>query len=25
VVIVSKREWDTPTREPWNPLIKQCL
>lgn len=19
------REWDTPTREPWNPLIKQAL
>lgn len=19
------REWDTPIREPWNPLIKQCL
>jgi hypothetical protein len=22
---VSKREWDTPVREPWNPLIKECL
>jgi hypothetical protein len=19
------REWDTPIREPWNPLIKACL
>ena len=24
-MIVSKREWDTPVRGPWNPLIKQCL
>ena len=23
--MMSKREWDTPVREPWNPLIKQCL
>ena len=22
---MSKREWNTPVREPWNPLIKQCL
>jgi hypothetical protein len=22
---VSKREWNTPVREPWNPLIKECL
>jgi hypothetical protein len=22
---VSKREWNTPVREPWNPLIKQAL
>jgi len=22
---VSKREWDTPVRQPWNQLIKQCL
>ena len=22
---MSKREWDTPIREPWNPLIKQVL
>lgn len=22
---MSKREWDTPIREPWNPLIKQAL
>jgi len=22
---VSKREWDTPVREPWNPLIKERL
>jgi len=22
---MSKREWDTPVREPWNPLIYQCL
>lgn len=19
------REWDTPLREPWNPIIKSCL
>jgi hypothetical protein len=23
--MMSKREWDTPVREPWNPLIKACL
>jgi len=22
---VSKREWNTPVREPWNPMIKECL
>ena len=22
---MSKREWDTPVREPWNPLIKHAL
>jgi hypothetical protein len=22
---MSKREWNTPVREPWNPLIYQCL
>ena len=22
---MSKREWNTPVREPWNPLIKECL
>jgi hypothetical protein len=22
---MSKREWNTPLREPWNPLIYQCL
>jgi len=22
---MSKREWHTPLREPWNPLIHQCL
>ena len=22
---VMAREWDTPIREPWNPLIKQAL
>jgi len=21
----NRRTWDTPTREPWNPVIKQCL
>jgi hypothetical protein len=23
--VVSKREWDTPLREPWNPVIAQAL
>jgi hypothetical protein len=23
--VVSKREWDTPLREPWNPVIAQSL
>ena len=23
--IVSRREWNTPTREPWNPLIHELL
>jgi hypothetical protein len=23
--MMSKREWNTPQREPWNPLIYQCL
>ena len=22
---ISRREWSTPIREPWNPLIKECL
>jgi hypothetical protein len=22
---VSKREWDTPLRQPWNPVIAQLL
>ena len=22
---MSKREWDTPVRAAWNPLIKHCL
>ncbi len=22
---MALREWDSPVREPWNPLIKQCL
>lgn len=22
---MAEREWNTPIREPWNPLIKQCL
>ena len=22
---VSRREWNTPVREPWNALIKECL
>lgn len=22
---MSKREWDTPVREPWNPVIHQLL
>ena len=21
----NKRTWNTPVREPWNPVIKQCL
>jgi hypothetical protein len=21
----DKRSWNTPLREPWNPVIKQCL
>jgi hypothetical protein len=21
----EKRSWNTPLREPWNPVIKQCL
>lgn len=21
----SRRTWNTPTREPWNPVIKHCL
>ncbi len=22
---MSNREWNTPRREPWNPVIKSCL
>ena len=22
---ISRREWNTPVREPWNALIKECL
>lgn len=24
-MFMTKREWNTPLREPWNPVIKQCL
>lgn len=24
-IFSDKRSWNTPLREPWNPVIKQCL